>query len=243
MSNTIIISKDGSSTLKPEGIDETYHSIEGAYTEAEHIYIKTGIEHLCNKTNNTEINIFDVGLGTGLNAILTYLWQNNNATSPIINYYGIEKYPLEYCKVKELNYPEYICSNHVYNTIDSINEFIQKLHSSAWGEKVKITDKFNLHKINGDILNYQFDVLLESTPPTVVFYDTFSPNSQPQLWSKNIFDRLAQALQNKESILVTYCSKGIVKQALRDAGFTIERLPGPPMKRHILRASLNASIK
>lgn len=237
MSSTIIICKDGSSTLKQIELEETYHSQQGAYTEAMHIYINEGINYLSHLHSLSEVNIFDVGLGTGVNCILTYLWQIKREKPIKINYYGIEKFPLLYSKVQKLKYPQYIAKeSNLPEYLSNLEDFMAQLHMAEWDKNILISTNFNLYKINGDISTYNFSHLSKSTVPTIIYYDTFSPNSQPELWDQSIFERLYMNISNN-STLVTYCSKGIVKQGLRCAGFNVQRLPGPPMKRHIIRAT------
>ena len=235
MDNSIIVSKDGSFTLKPQLINETYHSSNGAYTEAMHIYINSGVDFLHQHYKTEEITIIDIGLGTGLNCILSYIWQDKTEDAPKINYYGIEKFPLTIEKVEKLNYPSYLEKEAGFN-ITQLTEITKQIHTSNWETQIAISDNFNLTKIKADIQTINLKEHIKINSKTVIFYDTFSPNSQPELWSREIFKKLSDII-GTESILVTYSSKGTVKQALREAGFNVKRLPGPPMKRHILRAT------
>ena len=70
----------------------------------------------------------------------------------------------------------------------------------------------------------------------VIYFDAFAPEKQPEMWSQELFNRL-YVLLNEGGILTTYCAKGVIRRMLQAAGFTVERLPGPPGgKREILRA-------
>jgi len=280
MQHTPTSTADGSSTLQLTQFAETYHSRNGAYTEAMHIYIKNGLEHLFASSNisaadNTAdslespvcLNIFDVGLGTALNCILTWAWQQQLRQAglpyPRITYYGIEKYPIHTSEIEQFNYPT-IIAQHTDFPPDKLSEIFHLMHSCPWEEDVVIPDlstpketfacrgnnvaegSFILHKSCTDIADLGEEYYREAGRhswgvdagiPSVVYYDTFSPATQPNLWDEAIFRAIAAGCA-PGSLLVTYCSKGTVKQALRSAGFSLERLPGPPGKRHILRGNI-----
>ena len=276
MDHTITTSGDGSSTLQLICFNETYHSSNGAYTEAQHIYIKNGLEHLFQTvTGGTEavsgapygyLNIFDVGFGTGLNCILSWAWQQQQRLQglpfPHICYYGIEKYPIPVSERQQLNYHNIIAEktgsipdnytvcappHHQHNKTaisilaESVKETFLQMHNCPWEEDISVGEEtFILHKSCADIAGLPQEYYREakySAQPALVLYDTFSPATQPELWDEAIFRAIASGCA-PGTILLTYCSKGTVKQALRNAGFSLERLPGPPGKRHILRAAL-----
>ena len=279
MEHTIATSADGSNTLQLTRFNETYHSKNGAYTEATHIYIRCGLEYLfenelerCsgdsagNAIPNVCINIFDIGLGTALNCILAWHWQQQLIRAgkpyPQIAYYGIEKYPIPSHEALQMNYPHVIaehmgilpysapaCANANPNSdhgemhpLDAgeIASAFEKIHTCQWDSNVEITSGFTLHKSHADIteLTQEYFCGCEYVgEKSVIFYDTFSPTTQPELWDEAIFRTISSGCASG-CTLVTYCSKGTVKQALRSAGFTLERLAGPPGKRHILRATL-----
>ena len=298
MEHNIITSGDGSSTLRLTRFNETYHSRNGAYTEAQHIYIQNGLQHLYQTTGAQHINIFDVGFGTGLNCILAFVWQQALAAAglpfPHITYYGIERFPIPPSETEQLNYHTIIAEStnslpdkytgkhpekHTVGSLsgngltgdrpadrnsllfpESIRETFRQMHICPWEENVTIAEEFILHKSCADIATLpasyysercfptqEIHELPEATNsivslsatdiPAAIFYDTFSPATQPELWDEAIFRTIASGC-TPGSMLLTYCSKGTVKQALRNAGFSLERLSGPPGKRHILRASL-----
>ena len=248
MKHSIILSADGSHTLKLTDFDECYHSSNGAYSEACHIYIKCGVEYLWNKileANATSsiqtksIAVYDIGLGTALNAMATIVWQEQmlaaGAEVPHILYNGIEKYPIEPEEALQLNYASHI--NVI--SIEKLQYVYEKIHRCNWEADVEITPYFTLHKHKNDITTVEGKYFggINGETPSVIMYDTFSPAIQPQLWDVEIFRKIAQNA-TAGSILTTYCSKGTVKQALREAGFQLQRLSGPAGKRHILRATI-----
>ncbi len=212
--NKIVKTADNSPTLYVPELDEHYHSINGAVQESQHIFINSGLNYI--KKQN--INILEVGFGTGLNALLTC--KEIQISNKNVYYETIEKYPINKDTYLALN------QEQIFNS-----EIFLKLHKSVWEKEVEILNNFKLKKIKIDLKTYipkkKFDV---------IYFDAFSPEKQPLLWSQNIFKKLYNAT-NDEGILVTYSSKGIVKQALRNSGYEIKRLKGPIGKRHILRAT------
>jgi len=215
--NKIITTTDNSNSLYSDIFKEHYHSTHGAINESKHIYIDSGLIYLKLKT----INIFEVGFGTGLNAFLSYIEGKQHRLK--INYTSIEKFPINKKTAQKLNYAKILLPKQ--------QDLFMKLHESDWNKKVQIDDTFTLTKIHSDLKDYLFTDDFD-----LVYFDAFSPETQPELWSKDIFQKIYDAL-NRDGILTTYSSKGIVKNNLREAGFNVERLKGPIGKRHILRAS------
>lgn len=224
----IIPTEDGSVTLYVPGLNEHYHSIHGAIQESRHIFICAGMEYFLEThpdriTAQKTLHILEAGFGTGLNAYLTLL-RATELQIPVY-YHTIEKYPLCPEEIKALNYPEYFEPEN--------KQLFRQLHQCPWECKQALTPYFSIHKHQDDFRNigfsHQFDL---------VYFDAFNPDVQPHLWTTDIFLRIHQALR-PDSLLVTYCVKGTVKQALRTAGFTLKRLPGPPGKREMLRATKN----
>ncbi|MEI6556071.1 MAG: tRNA (5-methylaminomethyl-2-thiouridine)(34)-methyltransferase MnmD [Paludibacter sp.] len=216
MHSELVFTSDGSHTLFVPEIDECYHSSHGAIQESQHIFIDAGLKQ-CGKN---EIYVLEVGFGTGLNAFLALVEAERSGKK--IHYIALEKYPIEAEKAMLLNYPKKIDSEKqtVFNA----------LHASEWNIPVEITPYFMLHKIETDftqfVHNQQYDV---------VFFDAFSPEKQPEMWSVHKFEKLYKSC-NFGAVMTTYCAKGIVRRAMQEAGFKVERLPGPPGKREILRA-------
>lgn len=218
----IILTADGSHSLFVPELNESYHSKFGAVAESQHIYINTGLKTF--STTSDFINIFEVGFGTGLNALLTY--HEALISKKNINYSGIENYPLQPDFIKQLNYAKEVSWNIA-------EEIFYKLHEADWDTEIMISDFFTLTKINQNLLDY--------TPVKglydLVYFDAFGPDVQSELWTEEIFKKIASSMKCN-GILVTYSTKGNVKRALKKSGFSIEKLPGPQGKREILRAKL-----
>ncbi len=211
---------DGSLTIFVPELNEHYHSVNGAMEESKHVFIKAGFEY-CLKPGG-KINILEVGFGTGLNALLTCLAAQKANIQ--VNYVGIEAFPLPDDILKVLNYPEATGEQQAF-------DLFRKIHDANWVYPSYITERFLLNKIEARLE----EVSLSAGMFNLIYFDAFSPDVQPELWTDNVFRKLYSALAT-DGILVTYSSKGTVKQALRNAGYTVERLPGAAGKRHMLRA-------
>jgi tRNA U34 5-methylaminomethyl-2-thiouridine-forming methyltransferase MnmC len=214
----IIVTADGSHSLYVSEINETYHSAYGAMAESEFVYISNGYQ-FCKGIR--EINIFEIGFGTGLNCLLTALEAERKRI--LTCYYTIEKYPLSQETVKSLNYPQL--------TGEIGAEIFEKLHSAPWEKSVSITPWFNLKKIRDDVLTCEFSRFPSFN---LVYFDAFSPEKQPEMWNPELFGRLFEKMRSG-AVFITYCAKGSVRRDLIRTGLEIERLPGPKGKREIMR--------
>ena len=209
---------DGSYTLYVPELDEHYHSVKGALTESQHIFINMGLKH----SSVSSPRILEVGLGTGLNCFLTLLNAEENKRH--IHYTSIERFPLGMDVIQKLDYPSIIGRGH--------NADYLAIHQAPWEEDTKLSSWFTLHKVEGDFTNYTFEKGYD-----IIYFDAFAPEKQPEMWEQSLFNSLYQIL-NEGGILTTYCAKGIVRRMLQSAGFIVERLAGPPGgKREILRAT------
>lgn len=207
----LTMSEDGSHTIYVPALDEHYHSIHGAIQESMHVYIKTGLEQCTQK----HINILEIGFGTGLNALLTKI----HSQGRFISYQTVEKYPLGADITDRIN----------YGTELNEADFYEGLHRSPWNEWCNLTPGFSIHKWSGD-----FRDIKATKGVDLVYFDAFGPEKQPDLWSKEVFTTIYD-LMNEGGIFVTYCAKGAVRRLLQECGLEVERLPGPPYKREILR--------
>lgn len=218
MKTEIRTTTDGSHTLYVPEIDESYHSTHGAIQESMHIFLNTALK--CSK--NKQIKLLEVGFGTGLNAFLTAIEAENSGKK--IQYTTLEKFPVSAEITSKLNYSQQATQQQLVSVFD-------KIHQASWEKEVQITDNFSILKLNCDFEAYQPNSTFD-----VVYFDAFSPEKQPEMWTEEQFIKIYNAC-NVGAILTTYCAKGIVRRALQTAGFKVERLPGPPGKREILRAT------
>jgi len=212
----IILTEDGSHTLFIPRMNERYHSVHGAIRESEHVFIRAGLEAL----SAPSIRVYEVGLGTGLNLLLTWKYAMQNHKK--IVYHGIEKYPLPEEVISRLNYGDRL-GNEARRVFAAI-------HRAPWGQETEMEHGFVFRKICGDVHTYQMEIT-----PDVVYFDAFGPDKQPGIWNVALFEKIYRAMR-PGGLLVTYSCKGSVKRMLKETGFTLEILPGPPGKREMLRA-------
>ena len=221
MPNQIKKTNDGSDSLVSKQFGELYHSHHGSFQEAKHIFINNGIA----KTQQNEINIFEMGFGTGLNAILTYYYAKQKAIK--VNYYTIEAYPVLLQTAKELNYNNFIKE-------ETYSEVFAKMHSVAWNSQQEISESFKLYKIKNEIEKIKFESIIK-TKIDIVYYDAFAPTAQSNLWETPVLQKMYNLLK-QNGFLITYCAKGSFKRTLKTIGFKVNGLPGPIGKREITQA-------
>ncbi|MFZ5940921.1 MAG: tRNA (5-methylaminomethyl-2-thiouridine)(34)-methyltransferase MnmD [Bacteroidota bacterium] len=210
------ITADGSHTLFIPGLKEPYHSMNGALTESKHIFIRGGLDFM----DPGPVSILEFGFGTGLNALLTAIEAAKRKCN--IRYTTLEKYPLGPDEVRGLNYPGLLG--------EGASELFTAIHEAPWEEEVALGEYFTLRKLRCDFRQP------EAFPPTdLVYFDAFAPDVQPALWSDDLFVRIAAGMR-PGAVLVTYSAKGSVKRSLQAAGFHVQKLPGPPGKREMIRA-------
>lgn len=221
MKRKIITTADGSKTIHIIDWNEQYHSKHGAIQEAQHVFIKEGLQHYSANNKSTSVDILEIGFGTGLNAFLTLLETDNIKSK--INYVGVEAYPVSMDDINQLNYVELISAENetVFN----------KLHTVSWEKEHEITSKFKLQK-----RQQFFSEIKDNNAFDLIYFDAFGARVQPELWSKSIFETMYKALK-PNGVLVTYAAIGEVKRNMKALGFMVERLKGPPGKRHMLRAT------
>tara|TARA_R110002124_G_scaffold107405_2_gene259791 strand:+ start:6783 stop:7478 length:696 start_codon:yes stop_codon:yes gene_type:complete len=227
----IITTSDGSKTIQIEDWNEQYHSIHGAIQEANHVFLKHGLLFYYDKfcllersRNAKETNVLEIGFGTGLNAFITLI--EAEKLNLAINYVGVEAYPVELNEINQLNYVELISEKHA--------TIFDRMHEVSWEDQHQITSNFQLEKQQKFFKN----ITAEDTF-NIIYFDAFGARVQPNLWTEDIFTIMFKALKNK-GVLVTYSAKGSVRRAMQAVGFTVERLPGPPGKREMLRATKKA---
>jgi len=213
----IITTSDGSKTIQIEDWNEQYHSLHGAVQEAEHVFIKYGLSLF----KNQDLSILEIGFGTGLNALITLI--RSKELNLKVHYSGVEGYPICQDEIDQLNYLSCL------NATDFEEEF-KKMHTSSWEVDIPIAEDFILNKRQQDFLE-----ITDSNAFDLVYFDAFGARVQPELWTETIFEKMYEAMK-PNSVLVTYSAKGSVRRAMQTVGFEVERLPGPPGKREMLRA-------
>lgn len=228
MQREIKTTSDGSKTLYISTLNESYHSQHGALNEAKHVFIKNGL----NLVYFNEINILELGFGTGLNVLVTFNEYLRNDKNHTIRYFTAEKYPVTEEEIKELNYSA-LFEN------EEMRSFYDKIHQAAWEEETEIAPGFFLTKIKTDF----FDLKNISLPPIdLVYYDCFGARVQPDLWEKPLFETVKDKMR-PGGLLTTYSSKGSVRRILKELGFEVEKKAGPPGKREMINAVLTEEMR
>ncbi|MBT8303205.1 MAG: tRNA (5-methylaminomethyl-2-thiouridine)(34)-methyltransferase MnmD [Bacteroidia bacterium] len=220
MQRKIITTADGSKTIYLPEWNEHYHSKHGAIQEANHVFIEKGLFHVSQMSKR--ISILEMGFGTGLNALITFLEAKKLGLQ--IDYTGVEAYPVGKEEMNSLNYAEHFNDR-------GIKEVFKMLHDIPWQERNEITNNFSLTKRK----QFFFEITDEDQFD-LIYFDAFGPRVQPELWTKEIFKKMFLALKHN-GVLVTYSAKGSVRRNMLEVGFAVERLPGPPGKREMLRAT------
>lgn len=221
MKREIIITDDGSTTIRIPDWDENYHSTHGAIQEAKHVFIKNGLDLF---QNQDSISILEIGFGTGLNAFITFLETVNKEK---VNYVGVEAYPISNEEIAQMNYVTELQAAQYQAVFD-------KMHSCDWESQQNITENFILTK-----RKQFFQDIADKEQYDLIYFDAFGFPLQPELWSETIFKKMYDALLPKGT-LVTYACRSSIKNAMLSVGFSIEKLPGAPGKREMLRATKNS---
>jgi tRNA U34 5-methylaminomethyl-2-thiouridine-forming methyltransferase MnmC len=214
----VIVTADGSKTLYMAGLDEQYHSVNGAFTESQHVFLNNGLFFHKEKV---ALNVLEIGFGTGLNALLTGLAALERKI--YVNYFALEKYPLSSDTINELDYGGYLGG--------AAREMSEAIEKAIWNCLTEIHPWFRLCKSEGDLLSRDLELEMQ---PDVVYFDAFGPDKQPEMWIGQVFEKLYGWIA-PGGVIVTYSAKGEVRRRMASAGFSMERLPGPPGKREMLR--------
>jgi tRNA U34 5-methylaminomethyl-2-thiouridine-forming methyltransferase MnmC len=220
----IRLTKDGSHTLWLPGLQETYHSFHGAITESQHVFIDHGLQHFLQITGASEVNILEVGFGTGLNALLTCY--HSQEKKQRIKYTSLEPNPLDPELTSQLNYAS--CLDH-----PQIDFWFRELHKIMWGQIEWLNPYFSILKLKEPIQEH-------TTPDQydICFFDAFAPGKQPEIWELSVLETVKRGLK-RPGMVVSYCAQGQFKRNLMQLGFIVEALPGPPGKKEMTRATID----
>ncbi len=236
---------DGSATLRSPMHGDTYHSLRGAVGEARHVFIEAGfLADSETKEAKPPLSrkILEMGFGTGLNAWLTL--EEAAQRGWAVEYTAVELYPVQEEIASRLGYTD--------------DPRFMALHTAPWGEWTEPSERFRgamaevlapsanprqrqdfnpdadqRATVAEDLADSEFSANFD-----LVYWDAFAPDTQPELWTEEIFSHVFRATA-PGGVLVTYSSKGDVRRALQAAGFAVERLPGALGKRHMLKATKN----
>lgn len=220
-SREIRVTGDGSHTIYVPELNESYHSTHGAVQESLHVFIDAGIRYYLQDNAPGELQIFEVGFGTGLNAVLAAIFAEQELTN--VYFESIEAYPISGKEVDALNYPQVLRGEHA-------NQLFQNIHESNWEESLAMSDRFSIKKVNISIQDYQANNRFH-----ICFFDAFAPSKQPEMWELDVLKKIHNLLV-PGGVFVTYCAKGQLKRDLKKLGFEVQSIPGPPGKKEMVRA-------
>ncbi|MEZ4755643.1 MAG: tRNA (5-methylaminomethyl-2-thiouridine)(34)-methyltransferase MnmD [Flavobacteriales bacterium] len=209
---------DGSFTLLHTELGATYHSTHGAVQESAHVFVQAGLAVL----NKETIDLLEVGLGTGLNLLLT--WIRCFEGKCRVNYSALEPYPLDRATLEALGHAEELAWPGLHAP------FLERMcgEEGAWQPEL---GGLRFRRLGVPVQEFS-----EQGTYDLIYFDAFAPSTQPALWSLDVMGRMHDALR-PGGVLVTYCAKGEVRRTMQAAGLSVERLPGPPGKREMMRAT------
>ncbi|MDC0303557.1 tRNA (5-methylaminomethyl-2-thiouridine)(34)-methyltransferase MnmD [Flavobacteriales bacterium] len=214
----IVTTNDGSQTLLNEALGSTYHSRHGALTESQHVFIDKGLRKQIEK-GLTNITLLEMGFGTGLNALLTGLLCEVEEIK--IDYHGLELFPISEDVWQSYQLPA---------KLEAERNLFESIHNLEWNRLNSLLERFMLTKHHVSLFEFLPEIMFD-----LVYYDAFEPETQPELWTTEVFAKL-WSWMNEGGVLTTYCCKGYVRRNMISAGFDVEKVPGPPGKREMICA-------
>ena len=219
METALLVTGDGSHTLVDQQTGASYHSKHGAIGESQQVFIQAGLDQAKERNPTQVLRVFEMGFGTGLNALLTL--QKATEWQVPIAYTAIELHPIPAAQYQTINYGHQL----------GLEQAFQAIHDCPWNLAHAINEWFTLRKIQCSLLDYQTD-----QPFQVIYFDAFHPELQPELWTQEVFEQCFQMLA-PNGLLTTYCSKSVVRKDMMAAGLQVEKIPGPWGKREMVRAN------
>lgn len=220
----IISTADGSWSLYDPQLDETYHSRHGALQESEHVFIRNGLEVALGQFPGAALRILEMGLGSGLNALLTCR-RLERLEAPPCFYLGLEAYPLAPEEYEAL-------ADCLPENLKAEKQRFLRLHQQAWGSQAQYPPALTLEKCREDIRDFYWN----REGFHLVYYDAFAPNKQPDVWTEAVLQQMYELLQSG-GLLVSYCAQGQFRRRLTNCGFQVYSLSGPPGKKEMTLAS------
>ena len=209
--------KDGSKTLHRQDLGVHYHSVHGAWGETRHVFGDMGVKPAMDRCTEGSLHVLEVGFGTGLNVLDVWLRASESGAHVVVH--SLEPHPLSWNEVEPLGYPE---------LTGVPEEVLRTMHEKGtWSDAHMAFERKGTGIFEAPLVEEAYDVVL---------FDAFAPAAQPELWTAAAMDRMRLALKPGGQ-LVTYCSKGDVRRAMEEAGFVVDKIPGPPGKREMVRAT------
>lgn len=216
----IVTTADGSKTIFNPQVGENYHSKHGALQESKHVFVNAGLNYFLDDRDRKQVSIFEVGFGTGLNFLLTADACTEKQIK--LDYLGVEAYPLSTDLITETGYADY-ASKEIWDA------FINK-YPAALTAPVEINPYCQLQIAHSQLLQLKPEPRFD-----VVYFDAFAAIHQPEMWNEEAIGHTVQFLK-PGGVFVTYAITGNLKRMLKGMGLQVQKIPGAPGKREMLRA-------
>ncbi len=214
------LTSDGSKTLFNKEVGEHYHSRHGALQESKHVFLNTGMRYFLEKSGLKKINILEVGFGTGLNFLTTADFCSENNIQ--LEYTGIEAYPLTPEIIGDTGYNNYVSQD--------LWDSFTKQYEQAQKSEVQMGASCSLKIEHAKLLDFKCEKLFD-----VLYFDAFAAVHQPEMWNQESLKHISKYLKTG-GVFVTYAITGDLKRTMKSLEFEIEKAPGAPGKREMLRA-------
>lgn len=215
-----VLTSDGSKTLFNEEVGENYHSRHGALQESLHVFLNSGLRFFLEGHAEKKVRILEVGFGTGLNFLVTADFCSKN--NIVLDYTGIEAYPLKHKLISESGYQQYISAE--------LWESFLNNYTAALDHPIEINSACSLAVAHTKLLDFTSEKLFD-----LIYFDAFAAVHQPEMWDPESLKHISRFLK-QGGVFVTYAITGQLKRTMKDLGFSIEKAPGAPGKREMLRA-------
>lgn len=216
----LVSTGDGSKTIFNPSVGENYHSKHGALQESRHVFLKSGLEFYLETNNQNSASILEVGFGTGLNFLLSADYCTQHQLQ--LRYTGIEAYPLPKSMIIATGYGAYV--------EPALHQSFLSNYERAINSKVKIDDFAELEIAHCSLLQFSSSDMFD-----VLYFDAFAAIHQPEMWTTEALKHCCDYLK-PGGVFVTYAITGNLKRIMKDLNFSIEKAPGAPGKREMLRA-------
>lgn len=215
-----VTTSDGSKTIFNPEVGENYHSRHGALQESRHVFLKSGLEFFLNTVQKNTVSILEVGFGTGLNFLLSADYCTSLQVN--LNYTGIEAFPLSYNMISDTGYEAYLETN--------ISKLFLSRYEESFREAVELNAFCKLEVVKEKLEHFHTSELFD-----VLYFDAFAAIHQPEMWTTEALANCCKHLR-PGGVFVTYAITGNLKRSMKSLGFEIEKAPGAPGKREMLRA-------
>ena len=196
--------KAGFSSIRQLSSGEIMHSVIPPEIEARTLYVEPAQLSLRMKSESNLV-IWDVGLGAASNAMAVVEYINNLSTVPSkVEIVSFEN-DLDSLKLAMKNPDAFPHLNHPAPH--------HLLNHNTWSDEKGVSWQLLL----GDFLQ-----LMESAPkPHVIFYDLYSAKSNPPFWTLDLFQRLHRHCEGTPVMFVTYSASTAVRATMLAAGFYV----------------------